>query len=124
MAPALFVAGQGVDAHQLGELEKVGDSSRPFQRLIERFAVPEDADVVPEFISQLRDAHEGFAQSGLVPRHAAFVPEKQTELAVEGIDGAFSIYRQQLFGPGPDLIFRVAKFRAICRRPLPNLRSE
>src|ERR1043166_10032860 len=77
MGAARFVAGERVDAHQLGELEEIGDSAGALERLIERFAFAEDSHVPPEFFAQLRDACERFAQPGFVPRHSAFVPKHQ-----------------------------------------------
>src|ERR1044071_3341355 len=113
MAAARFVAGEGIDAHQLAELEEIGDASGAFQRLVERFTVAEDAHVAPEFFSQLWNAGERLFQTGCVPGHPAFVPKEKSELAMERIHGTFPVYREQFFRARADLFFRIAKFRAI-----------
>ena len=43
MTAARFVTGERVGAHQFGKFEEISDASRPFQRLIEFFAVARDA---------------------------------------------------------------------------------
>src|SRR6266581_5695615 len=80
-----FVALQCVNAHHLGEFEKISDASRSFQRLVIIFFVAGDPYIAPEFVAQLRDFSQRFAQAVFVTRHSAFVPEKQTEFPMERI---------------------------------------
>src|SRR5262249_48290806 len=56
-----FIALQRVDAHQLRELQKIGDASRAFQSLIIILLASEHAHIVPEFLSQIRNSLERFA---------------------------------------------------------------
>src|SRR2546428_2706480 len=56
-----FIALECVDAHQLRELQKIGDASRAFQSLIIVLLASEHADTVPEFFSQFRNFLERFA---------------------------------------------------------------
>src|SRR3954466_14526471 len=124
MGAARFVAGEGVDAHELGEFEKISDAACAFEGLIECFALAWDAHVLPELFPQLRDAGERFAQTGFVPGHSTFVPKHQAQLTMERINGSLSVYGEKLCGPRSHLIFRRAKFDAFRRRPLSDLRRE
>src|ERR1700752_298120 len=53
MCATRFVASEGVNAHQLAELEKIGDAPGALKRLIEVFAIAWNAHLTPEFLSQL-----------------------------------------------------------------------
>src|ERR1035441_9870237 len=95
MSTARFVAFEGVEAHQLGELEEIGDASGALQRLIEVCAVARDAHVVPKFFAEFGDFAERFAEAVCVPSHSTFVPKKRSELAVDGIERAFAIHSEE-----------------------------
>src|SRR5438034_5663699 len=56
-----FIALQRVHAHQLRELQKIGDASRAFQSLVIVLLASEHADIVPEFLTQFRNFLERFA---------------------------------------------------------------
>src|SRR5437016_1165343 len=83
MRSGRFIAIEGVRAHQLGEFEEIGNASRAFQGLVKIFAVSRDAHVAPELFAQFGNFSERLAQSFFAARHSAFVPEEQTELAME-----------------------------------------
>ena len=55
VAAARFRALQRVEAHQLGQFEKVRHAPRLFERLVQFLARPDDIDVVPELLAQRRD---------------------------------------------------------------------
>src|SRR6188474_458631 len=77
-----------VQAHELGELHEVRHPPRMLERLIERVAVPEHVQVLPELLAKGRDLVEGPLEAGLVARHPALVPHDPAELAMEGGGGA------------------------------------
>ncbi len=83
MAAARFVAGERVTTHQFAELEEISDPSGALERLIERLAVARDIHILPKFLAQLGNARDRLLQAGGVARHAAFVPEKEAEFAME-----------------------------------------
>src|SRR4051812_28698759 len=65
---------EGVDAHQLAELEEVRDAPGPLERLVELLARAEHQHVGPELAPQLADPGDGLAQPLLVALHPAVVP--------------------------------------------------
>src|SRR5688572_15035128 len=77
-----FVAGEGIDAHELAEFQEVCHAAGAFERLIERFTVARHPDLAPEMRAHLRDPRESFAQPARVARHPAFVPEEEAQLAM------------------------------------------
>src|SRR5437763_12163187 len=91
MRAARFIASQRVDAHQLCEFEKIGDTSGAFERLIKIFAIAGNADFPPEFLSELWNFSERFLKSGFVSRHPALVPKQHAELAMDRIKRAIPI---------------------------------
>src|SRR5580704_12961563 len=54
VAAARFFPLQSVEAHQLPEFQEVRNPARFFERLIEFLALPNDPQVVPEFLAQSR----------------------------------------------------------------------
>src|SRR5689334_1318176 len=56
-----FIALKRVEAHQLGEFQKISDASRAFQSLVIVFLASEHAHAVPKLFSQFRDFLERFA---------------------------------------------------------------
>ena len=83
MCTGRFVALQRVNAHQLGEFKKIRDTPGSFQRLVVIFFVAGNPHVAPEFVAQFRDFSQRFAQPVFVARHSAFIPQKETEFAME-----------------------------------------
>ena len=63
VAAAALLADERVLAHQLAELEEVGDAAGLLERLVERVALAEDGDVAPELLAQLRDLRERVARA-------------------------------------------------------------
>src|ERR1051326_4972524 len=60
MCATRFITCERIDAHQLGEFEKIGDASGALQRLIEIFALAGNTDFAPEFFAQLWDFADRF----------------------------------------------------------------
>ena len=83
MSAARFVPLEGIDAHQFGEFEKISDPSGAFERLVVAFAFAGDSHLFPKFAAQLRNLPKRFAQTGRIPRHAAFVPKQQTQFTMK-----------------------------------------
>ncbi len=83
VAPARFLASEGVVAEQFGEFEEVGDPARLFEFLVEFPPGSRDAHVVPELVADLGNPGEGLLQSRSGAGHAALVPDEETEFAVE-----------------------------------------
>jgi hypothetical protein len=78
-----LVASDGVDAHQPGQLEKVGHSTRTLQLLVERGPAAGDADAVPEASAELVYLRQRRDKAVLVPGEAAVVPQEVAELAMK-----------------------------------------
>src|SRR5438552_6322285 len=60
MSPARFVALERIGTHQFRKLEKIGDATGPFERLIVSLAFARYSNVSPKFFAQLRDLCERF----------------------------------------------------------------
>ena len=86
---------QGVGAHQLGQLQEVGDAAGLLERLVQLTVGPEHAEVGPELLLQLGDPGEGLLQAGFRAGHAALVPHQLAQLAVDRVDGALPLDFQQ-----------------------------
>src|SRR6185295_14616827 len=99
---ARLVALERVEAHELPELQEVGDAAGDLERLVELLARARDADVLPELLAQPRELAEGVLEALLVAGHAAVVPHDLAELAVEGRDRAFALDAQEAFRAGND----------------------
>src|SRR5689334_24789249 len=84
---ARLVAVQCIGAHELRELEEVGDAAGFLERLIELHIAAGHVDVLPDLLTDLRNSRERASQPGGIARHAAILPQQRAELAVEGIDG-------------------------------------
>src|SRR4029077_1249132 len=82
MCAARFVAGKRIYAHELGELEKIGDPTGAFESLVKIGFVARHAYFAPESFSQLRNSLERLLQAFCATRHPAFVPEKRSQLAM------------------------------------------
>src|SRR5437763_11185579 len=127
MRAAGFVAGEGVETHQLREFQKIGHASGAFERLIELFAIAGHADPAvagPESFAQIGNFSECFFQPVFISRHSAFVPKERAELAMDRIKRALSVYLEKIVDLGADIAFRLLEFSVIVRRPLAHLSSE
>ena len=92
-------------------------ATRPalLERLVERLAVAEDADVLPELLAQRRDLGDRLGQALLAAGHAAVVPHDLAELAVEPVDGAAAVDRQELVHLVGDALLGVLEHRIVGR---------
>src|SRR6202022_2302717 len=73
MSAARFGAVEGVETHQLSELEEVRNSTRFLQSLIQLDVAAGHVDVAPELVTQLRNPLERHLEPGIVARHPAIV---------------------------------------------------
>src|SRR3982075_2444161 len=92
MSAARFVALERINAHELGEFEEIGHATGAFERLIEIVSFAGNAHRSPKFVAQLRDFRERFAQSLSVSGHATFVPEKRSELTMDGVERTIAVH--------------------------------
>src|SRR5690348_15425810 len=83
VAAARLFAVERVDAHQLRELEEVGDATGALELLIELFAGARDMEIRPELVAELRDELERGLQPLGAARHPAILPHDLAELAME-----------------------------------------
>jgi hypothetical protein len=91
-----LLALERVAAHQLAELEEVGHAAGLLERWL-RSRPRRDVDVLPELLAQLGDLLRAPSSGPLgVAGHAARVPHDLAELAVEGVDRALALDRQEL----------------------------
>src|SRR6266550_9599460 len=124
MRAARFVALECVHAHQLGEFEEIGNASSALQGLVKIFVASRDAYVAPELLSQFGDFLERLTQSFFVARHPAFVPEKETKLAMERIERTCPVDLEEFLNPGTNVFFRALELGRIRRWPFSHLASE
>jgi hypothetical protein len=96
MAAAGFFAIAGIVAHEFAKFEEIGDATGFFQLHVRVVTGTGNADVCPEFLTDLRDFFDRFRQSFASAFHAAVVPHQHAELAVEGVDRASSLDREEL----------------------------
>ena len=101
MAAAGFLAVEGIAAHKFAEFEEVGHASGFFEGLVEGLAFAQHADGFPEFLPELGNALDGILQAGAVAGHAAFVPDEQTEFAMETVHRAAALDVEHLLHAGP-----------------------
>src|SRR5699024_11681717 len=69
MTTARFTAVQGVNAHELGQLQEIGNASGALQSLVKLLVDPGDLDVPPEFLTQLTDHTDSLGQALFVALH-------------------------------------------------------
>src|SRR5437867_6943306 len=100
MRAGRFVALQCVDTHQLGEFQEICNTSGTFQGLIEIIAVTRHSYLAPELFAKFGDFFECLAQSLFVPRHSAFLPEKQAKLPMERIDRTSAVDVEEFLDSG------------------------
>src|SRR5262249_30408076 len=99
VAAAGLVALEGVQAHELAELEEVRDAAGELERLVHLGAGARHAQVLPELLAQPGDLSERVLEALLVPRHPAVVPHDLPELAVEGRRAALSADSEEPLRP-------------------------
>src|SRR5204862_6995543 len=124
MRAGRFVALKRVLAHRLGEFEEIGNAPGTFQRLIKIFVHAEHALIAPEFLSELRNFLQRFAQSLLVARHSAFLPEKKAELSVERIERTRAVDLEEPVDLGANILLCLQELGRIRRRPFSHLAGE
>src|SRR5438477_4272176 len=124
MPTSRFVALERVPAHQLGEFEEIGNAPGAFEGLVKIFVTAQDAHILPEFFSQLRNFLQRFAQTLFVARHSAFLPEEKAEFSVERIKRPGAIHIQQLFNSHAHILLSFSKLRRIRRGPFSYLPGE
>src|SRR6202035_832157 len=113
-----------VEAHQLGEFQKIGHATRAFERLIEIFAIARHANFAPEPFAQLGDFSKRIFQAILVSRHSAFVPKKRAELAMDRIERELSVYFEKIVDPRADIVSGFFEFRMIGGWALAHLSGQ
>src|SRR5688572_3120784 len=96
VAAARLLALERVHAGELAELEEVGHAPGLLQRRVQLFAGAQDRDVLPELLAQGGDHLQGFGQARLAPGHPALLPQQLAELAMEAVDRALPLDREQL----------------------------
>ena len=87
---------QRVDAHQLAQLEEVGDAAGLFQALVQVVAAARHVHVLPELVAQLANLPDRVFEAGGVARHAAVVPHDFAQLAMERVHRPLALDRKQL----------------------------
>src|SRR5262249_55325586 len=103
VAAAALLADERVLAHELGELEEVGDAVRLLERLVERVAPAEHGHLAPELRAQLGDPGERARERLPAARHAAVLPHEVAELLVERVHRALAAHGEQAIELGAHL---------------------
>ena len=85
---ARLLALQRVPAHQLAELEIIGDAPGLLELGIESVGAARHHDVAPELRAQVADGSDGGLQTCSAATDAAVVPQEVAELAMERVDRA------------------------------------
>src|ERR1700722_4564573 len=86
MAAAGFLAMQRISRQEFGELEEVGHAAGVLEVLIERLAAPGNFHVPPKLIAQLTHAFDCRLEPRFVARHAAALPHRPPQIAVNAVD--------------------------------------
>ena len=81
--PARLLTMQRIDAHQLRELQEIGDASGALQLLIELLARARHEQILPELLAQRRNELQCRAQPLGAARQAAVLPNDLPKLAME-----------------------------------------
>src|SRR5918992_2941527 len=117
LRPEVAAAGlapvERVDAHQLAELEEVGDPAGPLQGLVHAVGAAEDLDVAPEVLAERPDQVDGLAQAVSGALHAAVLPHDVAELAVVGVDAAGAVGAKELLDLLRDRLLRLDHGRVV-----------
>src|SRR5690242_19868152 len=91
MSAARFVALKRVDAHELGEFEKIRNPPGAFKRLIVAFTFAGNSNALPKFRAQFRNLLKRFSEAIRISRHPAFVPKQQAQLPMKRGQGAIAV---------------------------------
>ena len=105
---------QGVDAHELAQLEEVGHAARALEGLVEVLVDAGDLDVRPELVAQFADRADGVLEALFGALHAAVLPHDGAELLVEGVHRAGALDGEQLDPCVPDVLERLDDRRVVC----------
>src|SRR6185503_754212 len=92
---ARFLSVQRIDAHELRELEEVGDATRALELLVELLASSGHEEVLPELFAKRRDQLECSPQTLGVAGHAAILPHDLAQLAVKRRRRALAMNRHE-----------------------------
>ena len=110
LSVAVFrIAGQGIEAHELGKFEEIGDAPGAFEGLVDACGIAGDIDFMPEAVAEARDFLESFLEAGAVAGHPAVIPEDAPEGLVEIRNGPFATDLEESGGSRPDVIFDVGE---------------
>src|SRR6266566_8704568 len=99
MAPARFTPMEGVEREQFSELEVIGDTPRVLEALVEVVLGPGYRHVVPELVTELRNALQRRSKARFVARHPDVIPQQRPQLAVELADALAPPDDEQLVDP-------------------------
>ena len=97
-------------AHDLGEVDEVGDAPGFLELHVGAVGAAGDPDILPEILADLRDLREGLLESGLAAGHAAFVPDEHAEFPMETVDGFRPLHVHELVDPLLHLRFDLLEF--------------
>src|SRR6516165_711230 len=111
MAAAGLVALERIEAHELPELQEIGDTAGQLEGLVELPARARHVDVLPELLAQDRDLAEAVLEAFLVAGHAAVLPHDLAELPVERRRRALPANRKEPLRAVGDGLFRGADLR-------------
>ena len=87
VSAARFFAVEGVTRHEFTKFDKVDDTARFFEFLVDIACITGDADIVPEVFTEGLDLCDGFLESLFGAADADFVEENFTEAAMEAFGG-------------------------------------
>lgn len=90
VSAARFFAVEGVTGHELTKFDKVDDTARFFEFLVDIACITGDADIVPEVFAKILDLFDGFLESLFGAADADFVEEDFTEATMETFGGLVS----------------------------------
>ena len=96
VAAARFLAVQGVESEDFGELEEVSHAAGAFQVLVEGTFGTEHVDVFPEFGTEGRNLLESGLQAGFVTSHAHVFPHDVTEFTMDIVNSAGTLDGEEL----------------------------
>src|ERR1044072_7943412 len=94
------------ETHQLAELEEVRHATGVLERLIQLGARTKNSNITPELVSQFGNDLECLRETRAIPRHAAVLPHRLAELAMERRHCAAAFHAEQSLGPRADVGLR------------------
>src|SRR5207244_4698803 len=95
-APARLLPLQGVQAHELSELEEIRDTSSVLQGLVQLGGFTGDGDILPKFLAEGADFLNRRLEPLFVPCHSAVLPQDPPQLAMKRGHGALAPDGQKL----------------------------